>query len=158
MAESTILRTSTTLPVRRTASKTRFIVGGVVILGLIVYLIATAIAGSGAYYREVSEVLTQQTALVGKNLRVSGNVVTESITYDAATLDLRFRISDPADASKQIAVYFHGVKPDQIDRPESIAIIEGSLRGDGTLEANNLLLKCPSRYDQYEEVKVQAIK
>jgi hypothetical protein len=26
------------------------------------------------------------------------------------------------------------------------------------VEANNLLLKCPSRYDEYEEIKVEAVK
>ncbi len=136
----------------------KFIIGGAVILGLIVYLIASAISNSGAYYREVSEVLAEQSALVGKNLRVSGNIVTESIRYDAATLDLSFRISDPADASKQIAVHFHGVKPDQMDREGSSAIIEGTLGSQGVIEANNLLLKCPSRYDEYEEIKVEAVK
>jgi cytochrome c-type biogenesis protein CcmE len=91
-------------------------------------------------------------------LRVSGNIVTESIAYDAPTLSLNFLISDPADASKQLPVYFHGVKPDQIHREGSSAIVEGTLRADGTVEANNLLLKCPSRYDEYEEIQVQAVR
>ncbi len=136
----------------------KFIVGGAVILGLIAYLIVSAISNSGAYYREVSEVLDQQSSLMGKNLRVSGNIVTESIRYDATLLDLSFRISDPADPSKQIAVHFHGVKPDQMDREGSSAIIEGTLGSQGVIEAHNLLLKCPSRYDEYEEIKVEAVK
>jgi cytochrome c-type biogenesis protein CcmE len=163
MAESTILRTSTVIPVQRANKKTKFIVGGVVVAALIIYLVVSAISSSGAYYREVNEVLAQQTTLVGKNLRVSGNIVTESIAYNAPTLELSFRISDPVDASKQIPIYFHGVKPDQIDRPGSSAIIEGSLGPNGVVTANNLLLKCPSRYEEgvqkdYEEVKVEAVK
>ncbi len=104
--------------------------------------------------------LAQRDALTGKNLRVSGNIVTESVTYDAAKLDLNFLISDPTDANKQLAVYFHGVKPDQITRPGSSAIVEGSLGPNGTVEANNLLLKCPSRYEEQgiEEIKVEAVK
>jgi cytochrome c-type biogenesis protein CcmE len=136
----------------------KFIVGGAVVLGLILYLIVSAISTSGAYYREVSEVLNEQTVLLGKNLRVSGNIVTESIRYDPTTLDLSFRISDPKDASKQIAVHFHGVKPDQMDREGSSAIVEGTMGSKGVVEANNLLLKCPSRYDEYEEIKVEAVK
>ena len=157
MAEtSTILRGA--VQSNRAGRQVKFIVGGVVVLVLIVYLITNAIASSGAYYREVGEILDQQSALAGKNVRVSGNVVTESITYDAPTLNLNFIISDPKDAARQLAVHFHGVKPDQIDRPGSSAIIEGSLRGDGVVEVNNLMLKCPSRYEEYEEISVQAVK
>ena len=157
MAESTtILRGK--VASNQTSKQIKFIVGGAVVLGLILYLIVSAISSSGAYYREVGEVLNEQAALAGKNLRVSGNIVTESIRYDAATLDLNFRIADPNDTSKQLAVHFHGVKPDQMDREGSSAIIEGVMGSQGVVEANNLLLKCPSRYDEYEEIKVEAVK
>ena len=157
MAESsTILRGK--VESNQANKKIKFIVGGAVVLGLIVYLIASAISSSGAYYREVSEVLNEKTALTGKSLRVSGNIVTESIKYDPATLNLSFSISDPKDAGKQLAIHFHGVKPDQMEREGSSAIVEGSLGPGGIVEANNLLLKCPSRYEEYEEIKVEAVK
>jgi len=159
MAEnSTILKGA--VSTNKANSKVKFIAGGLVIVGLIAYLIVSSISSAGAYYREVGEVLSQRDALVGKNLRVSGNVVTESVTYDAAKLDLNFLISDPADSGKQLAVYFHGVQPDQITREGASAIVEGSLGPNGVVEANNLLLKCPSRYEEYEqeEIRVEAIK
>ncbi|MCX7670059.1 MAG: cytochrome c maturation protein CcmE [Anaerolineae bacterium] len=154
--ETTILRGK--VETNRANKQLKFIIGGTVVVGLIAYLIVSAISSSGAYYREVGEVLAEQTALAGKNLRVSGNIVTESIRYDAATLDLSFRIADPKDASKQIAIHFHGVKPDQMEREGSSAIIEGKMGANGVIEANNLLLKCPSRYEEYEEIKVEAVK
>lgn len=159
MAEnSTILKGA--VSTNKANSKIKFIAGGLVIVGLIAYLIVSSISSAGAYYREVGEVLSQRDTLVGKNLRVSGNVVTESVTYDAAKLDLNFLISDPADSGKQLAVYFHGVQPDQITREGASAIVEGSLGPNGVVEANNLLLKCPSRYEEYEqeEIRVEAIK
>lgn len=157
MAEnSTILRGA--VSTSKANNKVKFIVGGVVIVALIGYLIVSSISSASAYYREVGEVLAQQNTLVGKSLRVSGNIVTPSISYDAANLDLNFFISDPADASKQLAVHFHGVQPDQMTREGSSAIVEGSLGPNGVVEANNLLLKCPSRYEEYEEIKVEAVK
>ena len=157
MAESsTILRGK--VESNQANKKIKFIIGGAVVLGLIVYLIASAISSSGAYYREVAEVVNEKAALTGKSLHVSGNIVTESIKYDPTTLNLSFSISDPKDAGKQLAVHFHGVKPDQMDREGSSAIVEGSLGPGGIVEANNLLLKCPSRYDEYEEIKVEAVK
>jgi cytochrome c-type biogenesis protein CcmE len=142
----------------RTSKKIKFIVGGVVIVALIGYLIVSSISNAGAYYREVGEVLAQNAQLQGKNLRVSGNIVTESVKYDAPTLSLDFKIADPTDANQQVAIHFHGVQPDQITREGASAIVEGTLGPDGTVEANNLLLKCPSRYEEYEEVKVEAVK
>ena len=67
MAESsTILRGK--VESNRANQKVKFIIGGAVVLGLIVYLIVSAISSSGAYYREVGEVLNEQAALAGKNL------------------------------------------------------------------------------------------
>ena len=147
----------------RANSKVKFIVGGGVIVVLIAYLIISSITTQGAYYREVGEVVAQQTALSGKNLRVSGKIVTESIQYDTATLNLDFRISDPKDSNQQLAIHFHGVQPDQITREGASAIVEGSLGPNGVVDANNLLLKCPSRYEEgvqqdYEEIEVEAVK
>jgi cytochrome c-type biogenesis protein CcmE len=181
MAEnSTILRGA--VRSNQSGKKLKFIIGGAVIVGLIVYLMVTAIQGAGSYYREVGEVLDQQAALTGKPIRVSGNIVPGSITYDAATLNLNFKISDPKDAAKVLPIHFHGVKPDQMEREGSSAIVEGVFGGAplGTgsgksggsgngnqpaiggpvppVEANNLLLKCPSRYEQYDEIKVNAVK
>ena len=157
MAESsTILQGA--VSTSKANSKIKFIVGGVVIVALIGYLIISSIFRPGVCYRCLREVVAQQATLMAKNLRVSGNIVTESITYDAAALDLNFLISDPADASKQLAIHFHGVQPDQITREGSSAIVEGTLGPNGVVEANNLLLKCPSRYEEYEEIKVEAIK
>ena len=155
---STILRG--TVSSNSASKKIKFIIGGVAILALIVYLIVSAVSSAGAYDREVSEVLAQQSTLSGKSLRVSGNVVLESIQYDAPTLSLSFKISDPKDASQQLPIHFHGVQPDQIGREGASAIVEGKLLPNGTVEANNLLLKCPSRYEEYEqeEIKVEAVK
>ena len=142
----------------RTSKKIKFIVGGVVIVALIGYLIVSSISNAGAYYREVGEVLAQNSQLQGKSLRVNGNIVTESIKYDAPTLSLDFKISDPKDVNQQLDIHFHGVQPDQITREGASAIVEGTLGTNGTVEANNLLLKCPSRYEQYDQVKVEAVK
>ena len=159
MAESsTILKGA--VSTSKANNKIKFIVGGLVIVGLIAYLIISSISSAGAYYREVGEVLAQKSALEGKSLRVSGNIVPDSVTYDTAKMDLNFLISDPTDANKQLPVYFHGVKPDQITREGASAIVEGSLGGGGTVQANNLLLKCPSRYEEkgIDQVQVEAIK
>ena len=57
-----------------------------------------------------------------------------------------------------LPIVFYGVRPDNFQQAAS-AIIEGQLQADGTFEANNLLLKCPSRYEEEpSEVYVESVR
>ena len=134
--------------------KWKFIVGGLAIVALIAYLIVSSVGDAGAYYKEVNEVTSQQSALAGKKLRVSGLVDTKSISWDAQEFDLSFTIMDQNNSGDTLRIHFHGVQPDNMNREGSIAIVEGRLGSDGVLEAETLLLKCPSRYEEApQEVK-----
>ena len=55
MAESSTILTGT-VQANRANSRIKFVIGGVIILGLIAYLIVSSISSAGAYYREVGEV------------------------------------------------------------------------------------------------------
>jgi hypothetical protein len=65
---STILRG--TVRSNKANRQLKFIIGGVIVVALIAYLMVNAIQSAGTYYREVHEVLAQQTALTGKRLRL----------------------------------------------------------------------------------------
>ena len=78
----------------------KFIIGGIVIVAGIVYLIVSSLNASVQYFLTVDEVVAQSRAgeLAGRNVRVSGAVLGESIEYDIDTLELRFTIVHvPAD-------------------------------------------------------------
>jgi cytochrome c-type biogenesis protein CcmE len=53
----------------------------------------------------------------------------------------------------RLEVVYEGVKPDLLQN-EAQAIMRGRLGADGRFVADDLLLKCPSRYD--EEIPAQA--
>lgn len=143
---------------RPTAANKRlkFVIGVVVILAVVAYLIFNAVQTTGAYYKEVHEVVGQETALVGKQLRVSGEIVQETVQWDAPNLSLSFSIKDQTGTGDTLAVHFHGVMPDNFTREGSTTILEGKLREDGVFEAKTLLLKCPSRYEEPPQ-QVQAV-
>ncbi len=133
----------------------KFIIGGVLILAAVAYLIVSALNTTGAYYRTPSEVIEQHDHLVGKPLRVSGKLLAETIVWKPKTLQLEFMITD--DNGARLPIYFEGVKPDNMTEAAEV-IVEGTLRPDGVVEANSLLLKCPSRYEegQMTEVRVES--
>jgi cytochrome c-type biogenesis protein CcmE len=146
----------------------KFILGGVLILAAVVYLIVTSTSANAEYFLTVDEVRAKGDKIVGRNLRVSGAVVGDSIQYDAQTLTLTFEVAhvtgDNAEIEAQgglaevlhqavidpnrarMTVHYVGPRPDLL-RDEAQAIMTGHLGEDGIFYVDELLLKCPTRYE-----------
>jgi len=147
----------------------KFIIGGVLILAAIVYLIASSTQASAEYFLTVEELSQKGQSVVNRNLRVSGAVIGDTISYDPQTLALSFTVAhvsgDNADIEAQgglaealhqavidpsrphMKVVYIGPKPDLL-RNEAQAIMTGHLGEDGIFYADELLLKCPTRYEE----------
>jgi cytochrome c-type biogenesis protein CcmE len=155
--------------------RSKFIIGGLLILAAVVYLIASSTQASAEYFLTVDELKAEGQGAVGKNLRVSGAVVGDSIQYDPATLTLTFDVAHvPGDnkeverlgglavvlheavvdpSRNRIQVQYSGPKPDLL-KNEAQAIMTGQFGADGIFHADELLLKCPTKYE--EAVPAQA--
>ncbi len=151
----------------RSGNRFKFILGGVLILAAVIYLIASSSQANAQYFLTIHELKTNQSDNVGKSLRVSGAVVGSTIQYDPKTLTLSFDVADvPADNKlidaqgglakvlheavidpnrTRIQIVYNGPKPDLL-RDEAQAIVTGELGQDGVFHANELLLKCPTKY------------
>jgi cytochrome c-type biogenesis protein CcmE len=149
--------------------RNKFILGGLFILAAVVYLIASSTKASAEYFMTVDEVKAQGAEAVGKSLRISGAVLGDTIQYDANTLTLTFEVAHVSgdnaeieaqgglakvlseavnDSTRQrISVVYVGPKPDLL-RGEAQAIMTGKLGADGIFYADELLLKCPTKYEQ----------
>jgi cytochrome c-type biogenesis protein CcmE len=147
----------------------KFVIGGVFILGAVVFLIWTATAQNAEYFYTIDELNARGASAVDKSLRVSGAVIGDSIQYDAQTLTLTFEVAHvPADnlaiesegglaevlhqavldpSRARIKVVYQGPKPDLL-RNEAQAIMTGQMGPDGVFHADELLLKCPTRYEE----------
>jgi cytochrome c-type biogenesis protein CcmE len=143
----------------RTRFNSKYIVGGLLLLtfvGFLIFQVYDATTTTGAYYMTVDELTTQASELYGERVRVSGNVVADSEDWNAQEVTLRFKIAD--EGMHELPIVFYGPRPDNFARAAS-AIIEGELLPDGTFQAETLLLKCPSRYEEEpEEVYVEAVR
>lgn len=160
---------------RAAGGRAKFLVGGLLIIGAIVYLVVTSLQTTAQYFYTVEEIAARGKAIVGKNLRVSGAVLGETIQYDPKTLTITFQMAhvsnDTADVETagglamalhqatlnpslpRITVVYIGPKPDLL-KHEAQAIVTGKIGEDGVFYADELLLKCPTRYD--EAVPAQA--
>ena len=168
------MTTSTTYPSTRAATSTangrlKFLLGGGAIIVAIVFLVATTLQSTGQRFLSVAEMQQRSTELTGHSLRVSGAVLGDTITIDSETLTITFTMSNmPVDAaeidalgglaavldaaaldpdSPRVQVVYVGPKPDLLqDRAQ--AIVTGKLGEDGVFYADELLLKCPTRYEE----------
>jgi cytochrome c-type biogenesis protein CcmE len=157
--------------------RTKFLMGGFLILAAVAYLIVSSTNASKEYFMTVDEVKAEGASVVGKSLRLSGAVIGDTIQYDAQTLTLTFEVAhvpgDNADIEAQgglaevlnkavndpsrqrVKVVYNGVMPDLL-RNEAQAIMTGKIDSTGVFHADELLLKCPTKYE--EAVPEQASK
>ena len=132
-------------------ARSKFIIGGAIIVLAVGYLIVSSIGGSTAYYLTVEEVKAKGPS--ERTVRVAGTVMGDTIEWNAQELMLRFTI---ADASGSLAVIYNGPRPDMLwDSAE--AVVEGRYIQEESFEANNLLLKCPSKYEEAATVTAESV-
>ena len=81
---------------------------------------------------------------------MNGVVVDGSEDWNAEEVTLRFMIEDEENPGQQLAVVYYGARPDSFQRAASV-IVEGELVAGDTFQADVLLLKCASRYEEEPE-------
>jgi len=151
----------------RSGGRTKLLVGGLLIVGAIIYLIVTTMNSTAQYFYTVDELQAKGASAVGQSLRASGAVLGSSITYDPKTLVISFSMANITNDTKaidaagglaealhqavinpkaaRIKVVYVGPKPDLL-KDEAQAIVTGKLGADDVFHADELLLKCPTRY------------
>lgn len=149
--------------------RNKFFIGGTLILAAVVYLIVSSTQASAEYFMTVDELNAKGSSAINQSVRLSGAVLGDTIQYDAKTLTLTFdvahvpgdnaeiealgglaevlhqAVSDPT--RSRITVIYEGVLPDLL-RNEAQAIMTGKLGEDGLFHAEELLLKCPTKYEE----------
>ncbi|MFW5772004.1 MAG: cytochrome c maturation protein CcmE [Phototrophicaceae bacterium] len=144
-------------------SRVTFLAGGAVLLGVVMYLIFTATTSGAQYYITVEE-LVSNPDYIGQRVRVSGAVIGETIQYDQRNLIIDFNIAHIPQRTQDLAytLYLAANDPEAVQMPVNItdqvkpdlleheaqAILTGRLGEDGVFYATELLLKCPSRYEE----------
>jgi len=138
------------------SNRLKFIVGGVLLVAAIAFLVVNAMSGNTQLYKTVGEFYAEQDQLVGRDLRVAGFVIGDSIEYvqiDATNSRLEFDIVDDINNPGQRlhVVALTETKPDLLQH-EAQALVDGPANENGEFISNpgGLLLKCPTRYEELD--------
>lgn len=151
------------------SSRTKLIIGAVLLLAAVVLMVVSATQSTAEFFMTVEELQRSGAERVGENLRVSGAVIGETIAYDSEAGELHFTIAHiPANGeiiesrggiaavlhqaaldpeAPRLRVIYKGAPPDML-KDEAQAILTGTIQPDGSFFAEELLLKCPSRYEE----------
>lgn len=149
----------------------KFLVGGLLMLAAVAYLIVSGTFGGAQYFISIDDLLNSPD-YVGKSVRVSGAVIGDTIVYDSQNLILDFTVVHFPTDTNNLAQSLHDavintsavrlkvhleneVMPDLLQN-EAQAILTGKLGEDGIFYASELLLKCPSRYEESVPHQIQS--
>jgi cytochrome c-type biogenesis protein CcmE len=116
--------------------KPKYIVGIVIVLVFIAFA-AINLSKSLTPYVSLTEAKKSK-----KVVQVKGQRVVGSENFDMEKKIFSFRMTD--DKGEQFEVVYHGVKPANLEQAEEIVVIGRYTQG--LFEAEQLLVKCPSKY------------
>lgn len=147
------------MPLQRTAHfpyiplvkpRTKFLIGGVLVIGTAGYLAASAIKDTGVYYLTPGELQAKTRSdptFYETGVKVGARVVKGSIVRDPGGRQVAFKMTDGA---QTYDVVYSGITPDTFT-DEVDVVVEGRLGRDNTFRATTLLAKCASRYENAPE-------
>ncbi len=149
--------------------KTKFIAAGILIVVAVAYLIVTSTGSTARYFITIEELRAMDDEARERDITISGAVLGDTIAYDASQPRVTFTIvqvpGDPKEVERagglskvlhdavndpdapRLEVVYDDIKPDLLQH-ETQAIIRGRLGEDDRFYADEVLLKCPTRYEE----------
>ena len=116
---------------------------------ILIYTTSTGGAGAGAHTgASVAEVATDP-ELVGEKVKVDGVVVEGSWDGDVDPMTFDIQDLDAGDDAEVLGVVWGKTAPSSFG-DGSNAIVTGTLSSDGVIDATELIIKCPSKYESLE--------
>lgn len=131
-------------------ARTKFLIGGLLVLGPAGYLMASSIRETGVYYftpTELESKISADPSFRSTGVKVGARVVPGSIRRDPGGREYAFNVTDGA---RTFPVVYRGIAPDTFTDGVDV-VVEGRMGADGTFRATTLLAKCASRYENAPE-------
>jgi cytochrome c-type biogenesis protein CcmE len=125
------------------SARIKVLLGGIVIVGALIWLGFVGFQESKAYYVTVDEYRSMQGTQDGKTLKLAGEVIAGSI--DRAKTQIEFVLGNQ---DKTIRVRYVGkdIIPDTF-KDGTKALVEGKAASDGVFQATHIEAKCASKYE-----------
>jgi cytochrome c-type biogenesis protein CcmE len=131
-------------------TRSKFLLGGLLILGTASFLAAKSTAATAQFYltpHELAERLQADDSFRENGMKVGGRVVPGTIVRSPGGKEVRFVMRDTLPTSEaRFNVVYKGIIPDTFTDSVDV-VVEGRLDAGNTFQATVLLAKCASRYE-----------
>ncbi|RMF58341.1 MAG: cytochrome c maturation protein CcmE [Calditrichaeota bacterium] len=117
--------------------KPKYIIGIIIIVTLLIY------AGMSFKSNLRRYVSLEEAKHMHSTVQVKGQRVPGSELYDHDSKTFNFKMTD--ESGQVFQVVFHGVKPSNFDNAKEVVAV-GKFH-DGVFKADQILVKCPSKYE-----------
>jgi cytochrome c-type biogenesis protein CcmE len=119
------------------------ILGGILIAGVLGFVIYQGISNNLVYYITPSELLAKGAAAHGQSFRVGGQIRPGSVRWNPKTEVAQFILQDTSGA--HVSVVSHGVPPEMFFTKGIGCVVEGTF-GTHVFDATNLMIKHSADY------------
>ncbi len=130
------------LPEEEHGGRAGWIVAIMLAVGMVGFMLFDGFK-SETYFYEVDKAVAQGKSLVGQEVRIKGIVEPGTVTGKDGELGRTFRI---AEKGKSIQVTYDRALPDTFQEGLEV-VATGTVNSDYVLQADEVLVKCPSRYE-----------
>ena len=114
----------------------------------IIVVVAFVVFGAISLKKSLTPYVSFAEAKKGGTVQIIGKLVEGTDFYDTQAQKLTFNLTD-RENQLQMKVIFNGIKPGNFEQATEIVAI-GEFQ-DGSFVADQLLVKCPSKYQGVEE-------
>lgn len=133
---------------RMSVRKIKFLIAGVIIVSAFAYLAVSGFQSENlVYFLTVDEASRKAPTLGDRGIRVQGKIVPRTLLRNPDAMRLAFHMQGE---ERTLPVSYRGVPPDLLENGFPV-IAEGRLNDKGVLVAKNLMVACPSKFEEMKE-------
>jgi cytochrome c-type biogenesis protein CcmE len=135
--------------------RAKYIIGGVIIAVFLVW-------GAAAFINTtIQYVSLHEAAQSARTVQVMGKIDFDRVNYNTDESRLEFEVydaeSDDISSADRLPVVYYGIVPGNFDQATSV-VLKGKPDDDGRFVAEQMLVKCPSKYqgeggEEYQDLK-----
>jgi cytochrome c-type biogenesis protein CcmE len=128
--------------------RTKFMIGGALVLGVAGWLMWSSISETGEYFftpSEMSARIKADPAFKGADVRIAAHVIPGTIKRDPGGREYTFLVTDSTGVDT-MTVNYKGLAPDTFT--DGVDVVVAGRATDETFQAVTLLAKCASRYEK----------
>jgi len=153
LIDTVTARTSTLM-----GPRTKLGLAFVLVAAALAYFAFTAFEGATVDYLSVAEVAEVSPTEIDRQVGVTGKLVQDSYIRDTDGLTAHFSLKDE-DGTEQLDVVYKGEIGQVFFNDHSEIILQGQKLVNGSFNADNLTVRCPSKYlTEAEQAEIDAQK